>query len=298
MFQFADKQVFSDLDFLGWYTTGEAPTDQDIKVHKQICLINECPIMLQLNPQPRNTDVCGWQPKQLVHENTLTFPPIQYAAQKLPVSLYESLIDLVHGEPQMLFVPLTYTLATEEAERIGVDHVVRMSNSEVGDRSVGEWNRAIWWIAVSITHVISNPNLFARSCGESGRPVQCHKDVALARAARAGLHSWRRGRQAGAEPWDYARSVRANVAIARRRWHGIPRRIFYGKWSALSDGCGCWCSGFYTRGWYSQQSNDVGLITYLGILTKGCNMMNNLVNKFNVLYDRQGMSRRMRGIFF
>lgn len=59
-------------------------------------------------------------------------------AQKLPVALYESLIDLVHGEPQMLFVPLTYTLATEEAERIGVDHVVRMSSSEVGDKSVGK----------------------------------------------------------------------------------------------------------------------------------------------------------------
>lgn len=54
---FSDKQVFSDLDFLGWYTTGESPTEQDIQVHKQICNINECPIMLQLNPQSRNVDV-------------------------------------------------------------------------------------------------------------------------------------------------------------------------------------------------------------------------------------------------
>lgn len=38
----------------------------------------------------------------------------------------------------MLFVPLTYTLATEEAERIGVDHVVRMSTSDIGDKSVGK----------------------------------------------------------------------------------------------------------------------------------------------------------------
>lgn len=38
----------------------------------------------------------------------------------------------------MLFVPLTYTLATEEAERIGVDHVVRMSSIDVGDKSVGK----------------------------------------------------------------------------------------------------------------------------------------------------------------
>lgn len=49
---------------------------------------------------------------------------------------------------------------------------------------------------------------------------------------------------------------------------------------------------FYT------QCNDVGLITYLGAITKGCNDMNQLVGKFNVLYDRQGMGRRMRGLFF
>lgn len=50
--------------------------------------------------------------------------------------MYESLIDLEHGVPQTLFVPLAYTLASEEAERIGVDHVVRMSSSEVGDKSI------------------------------------------------------------------------------------------------------------------------------------------------------------------
>ena len=33
------KQVFSDLDFLGWYTTGEAPTPSDIKIHKQVAAV-------------------------------------------------------------------------------------------------------------------------------------------------------------------------------------------------------------------------------------------------------------------
>lgn len=49
--------MFSDLDFIGWYTTGENPTEKDIKIHKQICEINECPIMLQLNALSRNVDV-------------------------------------------------------------------------------------------------------------------------------------------------------------------------------------------------------------------------------------------------
>lgn len=37
----------------------------------------------------------------------------------------------------MLFVELSYTIATEEAERIGVDHVARLSSSETSDSSTG-----------------------------------------------------------------------------------------------------------------------------------------------------------------
>jgi COP9 signalosome complex subunit 6 len=40
------KQVFSDLDFLGWYTTSATATEQHIKIHKQISQINESPILL------------------------------------------------------------------------------------------------------------------------------------------------------------------------------------------------------------------------------------------------------------
>lgn len=45
------------MDFLGWYTTGEGPDDVDIKVHKQICEINESPVFLKLNPNSRQSDV-------------------------------------------------------------------------------------------------------------------------------------------------------------------------------------------------------------------------------------------------
>lgn len=55
------------------------------------------------------------------------------------MKIYESIIDIVQGDAQMLFVNLPYTLATEEAERIGVDHVVRMSTHENGGKSAGKW---------------------------------------------------------------------------------------------------------------------------------------------------------------
>lgn len=51
------KQVFSEMDFLGWYTTGESSNDSDIKIHRQICEINESPVFLKLNPQARHSEV-------------------------------------------------------------------------------------------------------------------------------------------------------------------------------------------------------------------------------------------------
>ncbi|KAJ8310811.1 hypothetical protein KUTeg_012676 [Tegillarca granosa] len=144
------NNVFSEMDFLGWYTTGGNPNTSDINVHKQ-----------------------------------------------LPVSMYESVIDLVNGEATMLLVELQYTLATEEAERIGVDHVARVSIADSGEGSTGE--------------------------------------------------------------------------IPKN--HDILREAY-------------------------SQCNDVCLMAYLGTITKGCNTINQFVNKFNVMYDRQGMGRRMRGLFF
>lgn len=64
--------------------------------------------------------------------------------QQLPVKLYESIIDIVQGEATMLFVSLIYTLATEEAERIGVDHVVRTSTHENGGKSAGTLGKTIF----------------------------------------------------------------------------------------------------------------------------------------------------------
>ena len=43
--------------------------------------------------------------------------------------MYESIIDIVGGEARMLFIKLTYELATEDSERIGLDHVARISST-------------------------------------------------------------------------------------------------------------------------------------------------------------------------
>ena len=94
------KQVFSEMDFLGWYSIGDQHSAVDIAVHRQITKINESPLFLQMSPgQQNSTD--------------------------LPVALYESVIDMINCSARMLFVKLPYTLATEEAERYNSNNMYR-----------------------------------------------------------------------------------------------------------------------------------------------------------------------------
>ncbi|XP_075924589.1 COP9 signalosome complex subunit 6 [Petromyzon marinus] len=215
------KQVFKDLDFLGWYTTGETPNPSDIYIHKQICEINESPIFLKLNPQTKHTD--------------------------LPVSVYESVIDLVNGEATMLLVELPYTLATEEAERIGVDHVARMSSTDSGDGSTVAEHLLAQHSAIKMLH-------------NRVRVILQHM----------------RAIQAGELP-----VVHEILRDANSLCHRLP---VISTTSFQED--------------FFDQCNDVALMAYLGAVTRSCNTGNLFVNKFNTLYDRQGVGRRMRGLFF
>ncbi|XP_077293940.1 COP9 signalosome subunit 6 isoform X2 [Arctopsyche grandis] len=217
------KQVFSDMDFLGWYTTGESPTEKDIAIHRQICEINESPILLQLNPNGKSGD-------------------------QLPVCLYESVVELVGGgETALLLSPLKYTLAAEEAERVGVDHVARVSSSDAGESSLVAEHLTAQRSAIRM--VAMRVRLVARAVAAL-RSGELPPNAALLREARALAHR-------------------------------LP----------LVD------NPSFTHHFYNQ-CNDVGLMTYLGSITKGCNDINQFVNKFNILYDKQTMGRRMRGLFF
>lgn len=215
------KQVFTDMDFLGWYTTGDMPNEKDIKVHKQLCEINESPVLLKLDPRPKNTD-------------------------QLSVSMYESVIDLVNGEATMLFVPLTYTLATEEAERIGLDHVARMCTNDQEESSLVAEHLTAQHSAIKMLY--SRVNLVLR----------------YVRAVQSG-------------------ELKGNHEVLRAACSLGHRLPVLNNPKFKAD--------FYN------QCNDFGLMTYLGIITKGCNNINQFVNKFNILYDRQGVGRRLRSLF-
>lgn len=216
------KQVFCDMDFLGWYTTGiDNPNESDVKNHKQACTINESPILLKLNPFAGHTD--------------------------LPVTLYESVTEVVNGEPTMLFVEVQYTLATEEAERIGVDHVARMASNETGESSLVAEHLTAQYNAIKMLHTRVKMLL------------------------------------------EYVKAVQSKELPQN---HEILRELY-----SLTHRLPVMQSSKFNAEFYTQ-CNDVALITYLGSITKCCNNMNQFVNKFNVLHDRQGMGRKVRGLFF
>jgi COP9 signalosome complex subunit 6 len=164
--------------------------------------------------------------------------------------LYESVIDLVGGEATMLFVDIPYNLATEEAERIGLDHMARMTST-------------------------TQSGQLANSLVAEHLRVQYSAVKMLRDRVRLIL--------------DYVKDIK-NESI---QWNHEILRDTYNLCHRLP----VISSDKFSEDFYNQ-CNDVALMTYLGMLTKGSNTMNQFVNKFNILYDRQGMGRRMRGLFF
>lgn len=217
------KQVFPDLDFLGWYTIGDQPDIKDINVHKQILEINESPVFLKLNPFE--------------------------VQNKLPIKMYESIIDLVNNEATVLFVEISYTLVTEEAERIGLDHMARLSTTQQSgtDSVVAEHLKAQYNAVKMLRDRIKIINEYVKAMKNNEVPM----DQAILREVNNLCHYL---------PIVESENSKFNES-------------FYNQW------------------------NDVALIAYLGSLTKGSNSLNQFVQKFNLIYDKQPsmpMGRRMR----
>jgi COP9 signalosome complex subunit 6 len=78
--------------------------------------LNESPVFLLLDTTTTTSTTRG---------NTATAGAAA-ATDELPVSLFESELHVVDGNPSFTFVQASFTIATEEAERIGVDQVSKL----------------------------------------------------------------------------------------------------------------------------------------------------------------------------
>ncbi|ORY90688.1 Mov34-domain-containing protein [Leucosporidium creatinivorum] len=99
------KQVFPTFDFLGWYSVGDAPSPQDIALHKQFFVYNESPLFLQLS-----------------RATSASASSAAGSNKDLPVAIYESNLEIINNEPEVVFTQTAYEIETGEAERVAVDH--------------------------------------------------------------------------------------------------------------------------------------------------------------------------------
>ncbi|XP_066921026.1 COP9 signalosome complex subunit 6-like [Clytia hemisphaerica] len=216
------RQVFSDLDFLGWYTVGSSSaTEQDIKIQKQMITVNESSLLLKLDPLSKSSN--------------------------LPITIYESMIDIIDQQPRMLFIKVQYTLVTEEAERIGVDHVARVSTAAQSE--------------------ISQVSEYMQVQQSAIKMLSSRVDIILQYVSAV---------KDGHIPLD--QSIMRQCLSLCQRLPVLNTKEFQGE--------------------FHEQCSDITLMSYLATITKGCSITNELISKFNVIYDKHGSSRRMRGLFF
>ncbi|XP_047339253.1 COP9 signalosome complex subunit 6a-like [Impatiens glandulifera] len=102
------KRAFPNYYVLGWYSTGNEAQDSDMHIHKALMDINENPLYVLLNPS------------------------INHMQKDLPLTIYESELHIIDGNPQLTFVRSSYTIETVEAERISVNHVANLKPSDGG----------------------------------------------------------------------------------------------------------------------------------------------------------------------
>ena len=103
------KQVFPTFDVLGWYSIGDEPTPEDLALHKQFIEYNETPLFMQLSRKAVTKD--------------------------LPVTIYETNVEIVNNEPVTVWVKASYEIETGEAERVAVDHASKSTTSHMGSQS-------------------------------------------------------------------------------------------------------------------------------------------------------------------
>jgi len=107
------KETFPDLDFLGFYVTGDHNAIQleDVAIQRQAMKFNESPFLLKFNAAE----------------------PIE--CDKLSLNIFESMVDPV-DDSQLIFQAITVKIQTGMDEQIGIDHVARFSKVGNDNESV------------------------------------------------------------------------------------------------------------------------------------------------------------------
>ncbi|TFL06501.1 COP9 signalosome subunit 6 [Pterulicium gracile] len=95
------KQVFPSLEFIGWYTVAQHPTQQHIALNEQFTDYCSTPVLLLLQPTFSTSNEVG--------------------GQSLPFKAYEPTMEIRERVTRAMFIEVPFNVETGEAERIAVD---------------------------------------------------------------------------------------------------------------------------------------------------------------------------------
>eukprot|EP01066_Platyproteum_vivax_P021638 Platyproteum_vivax@DN984_c0_g1_i1.p1 len=126
------SEVFPDYDFLGWYSTGTAPTEKDLRLHGRMELEKENIFCILLDPG-------------IAESSKLD----------LPLKVYEQ-VHTKSGEKT--FQEVKYLIESLEAERIAVDYVTNSgapgSNNSQHFNSAASVTNAIVMLRTRVKHLV------------------------------------------------------------------------------------------------------------------------------------------------
>jgi len=221
------KEVFPLYEFLGWYSTGSAPTEADLETHKTLLQMNESPLFLIVDPTVSHYISPG--------VSTTTTGGAQSREQQLPVYLFETSVHIVQEKPFLSFSALPYKIDTVPSERISIDHVANLAPTGAADQ-------------FSANKYLSNQASAIRMLSSRIEIVKQYLTAV----------------QEGKIPVD----------------HALLRDI-----ASLCNNLPSPDTPQFKQD-YLKQYNDVLLVTYLGSITKATGMLNDVVDKYNIAFEK------------
>ncbi|XP_063722083.1 COP9 signalosome complex subunit 6-like isoform X2 [Symsagittifera roscoffensis] len=256
------KEVFGDLECLGWYTTGGEPDDEhDSQIHRQFMEINENPVLLKLSP-------------------------LQSSASELPLTLWEGCVS--SDGDKISFLKLPYALATDEAERIGVDHVARVSTVHQSRKTtvatLGSLGGGAGGLPGTGENIGSNITVTEPTSTICDQYMGHHSAVKMLHSRVRLILDYIRAVQRG----ELGPADQETLREINSLCHTLPLIATNTSSGDIicSDGLSSSNGEELFKGEFVQQYNEVALLSFLGTVMKGCNTMNQYAQKFSKVYDQ------------
>lgn len=118
------RQIFSDYNVVGWYCTGSEVSPEDLRLHTEVfSVLNEAPILLVVDPNACASEEEGGKKEVDPGSSSSDVKLLGNSAGVL--TAYQMELRVVNDIPKTILAPVSHRYASEDSERIAVDHIMR-----------------------------------------------------------------------------------------------------------------------------------------------------------------------------